>query len=51
MKGILLAVAGNAPDDSRVCDEDLEMQADVMLSDTCLRRPNISVVPVFRVSI
>lgn len=38
MRGILLAVAGNAPDDSRVCNEDLETEADVMLTDTC-RRP------------
>lgn len=34
MRGISLAVAGNAPDDSYVCDEDLEMGADVMMSDT-----------------
>lgn len=36
MKGISLAMAGNAPDDSRACDEDLETLADVMLSDTCM---------------
>lgn len=36
MRGISLAMAGNAPNDSRVCDEDLDPLADVMLSDTCM---------------
>lgn len=44
-------MTGNAPDDSRVCDEDLEMLADVMLTDTCMYFYNADtrVVPVFRV--
>lgn len=35
MREISLALAGNAPDDSRVCDEDLWTWADVMSGDTC----------------